>query len=342
MPQRILGPRPAPAVPPSPPTLESTAPVPDQPSLYRTMYRIRRFEETVLDRFSSGVFHGTTHTYCGQEANAAGVLAGIGNADRPDDGRPAGRQDVVVSNHRCHGHFLAYGGDPRALFAELMGRRTGVCGGRGGSQHLQWRGFYSNGILGGTLPVAVGMALAERDTGRDGVVVAFTGDGALGEGALYESLNLASLWRAPVLFVVENNQVAQTTPIHLALAGDLAARFEAFAIPTRHLDTSDVSEILPVAQELLGELRGGAGPRALVLDTRRFGPHSKGDDPRPADELARMRAERDPLVIAGARLDEAERTAIEATADDELATAFARALADEPATLDRAALGRTA
>ncbi|HNB54519.1 MAG TPA: thiamine pyrophosphate-dependent enzyme, partial [Anaerolineales bacterium] len=110
------------------------------PDLYRSLYRLRRFEETVLDNFPRGLFYGTTHTYLGQEANAVGVLT------------PLQPGDLVFSNHRCHGHFLAYGGEMRALFAELMGKATGVCGGRGGSQHLHWQNFYSNGILGGTVP----------------------------------------------------------------------------------------------------------------------------------------------------------------------------------------------
>jgi len=191
-----------------------------QTNYYRTLYLIRRFEETVLAEFSRGVFYGTTHTCIGQEANAVGVLSQIG-AD-----------DIVVSNHRCHGHFLAYGGDPRALFAEMMGKSTGVCGGRGGSQHLHWRSFYSNGILGGTLPLATGMALAEKLLGTGGLAVVFLGDGALGEGVVYESFNFASLWGAPILYVLENNHIAQTTPTRLALAGTIPARFAAFGIPT--------------------------------------------------------------------------------------------------------------
>src|SRR3989304_4386169 len=121
----------------------------DNAALYRSLYLIRTFEETVLENFPRGIFFGTTHTYLGQEADAVGVLSHL---------QPG---DVVFSNHRCHGHYLAYGGDPRALFAELMGKATGVCGGRGGSQHIHWKDFYSNGVLGGTLPLATGMALAE-------------------------------------------------------------------------------------------------------------------------------------------------------------------------------------
>lgn len=288
----------------------------DDAHLYEQLFLIRRFEERVLEAFPSGVFYGTTHTYLGQEANAVGVLA-----HRHDD-------DLVVSSHRCHGHFLAYGGDPRALYAELMGRATGVCGGIGGSQHLQWRNFYSNGILGGTVPLATGMALAEKAKGSSAVAVLFVGDGAFGEGVLYEALNMASLWSAPVLYVVENNHVAQTTPTELALAGSLADRFAAFGIPARTLDSSDVLEITDAAGDLLGQVRGDSSPRALVIETCRFGPHSKGDDPRPPEEVAAMRATRDPVAIQGARLDAQERTAIETDVDTRLTLAFEQAGAD--------------
>ncbi len=186
---------------------------PQTKSCIAALYRIRRFEETVLENFSKGVFYGTTHTYLGQEANAVGVLRNL----------QAG--DIVFSNHRCHGHFLAYGGDPRALFAELMGKASGVCGGRGGSQHLHWRNFYSNGVQGGIVPVATGMALAEKRKGSRAVTVAFLGDGTLGEGVVYEALNMAALWKAPILYVVENNRIAQTTPIEAGSGGQPAGPF---------------------------------------------------------------------------------------------------------------------
>src|SRR5512147_210599 len=146
------------------------AAMPDPVDLYRLLFRIRRFEETVLENFPKGLFFGTTHTYIGQEADAVGVLAHL---------QP---QDFVFSNHRCHGHFLTYGGSTYELFAELMGRSTGVCGGRGGSQHLHWRNFYSNGVLGGIIPVATGMALAEKRLGSGAITIVFLGDGTLGEG----------------------------------------------------------------------------------------------------------------------------------------------------------------
>lgn len=288
---------------------------PDDALLYERIYLIRRFEERVLESFPTGIFYGTTHTYLGQEANAVGVLDHVTHAD------------VVLSSHRGHGHFLAYGGDPRALFAELMGKATGVCGGRGGSQHLQWRGFYSNGILGGIAPIATGAALAERAKGGDALAAVFLGDGAFGEGVVYEALNMAGLWGAPVLFVVEDNGIAQTTPKALALAGSFPDRFAAFGIPAVHLDTSDVRAIHEAAGELVAAVRAGA-PRALVLETCRFGPHSKGDDTRPVDDVARMRAERDPVTIHGARLDDARRREIEAAVDARLDRAYEQAVAD--------------
>lgn len=289
--------------------------------LYRQMLRIRRFEETVLEAFPRGWFYGTTHTGIGQEANAVGVLAL----------RRAG--EVVVSNHRCHGHYLAYGGSMTALAAELMGRATGVCGGRGGSQHLIDKDFYSSGVLGGTLPLAVGMALAERRRRR--LVIVFLGDGALGEGAVYESLNLAALWQLPVYFVIENNRYAQTTPIHLHLAGEIAERFEAFGIPVEAYDTTDVLEIRDLAEAGLARLRSAPGPQALVLHTYRFSPHSKGDDLRDPQEIARFRL-RDPLLVHGARLRPEERRSIDSEVEQEVRQAFEAALAApeaDPASL---------
>jgi TPP-dependent pyruvate/acetoin dehydrogenase alpha subunit len=284
--------------------------------LYRTLYRIRRFEETVLENFPRGVFFGTTHTYLGQEANAAGILAHLQE------------EDIIFSNHRCHGHFLAYGGDMHALFAELMGRATGVCAGRGGSQHLHWRNFYSNGVQGGIVPVATGMALAEKAVQRGTVTLAFIGDGTLGEGVVYEALNLASLWSAPILYVVENNHIAQTTPLELALAGSLSGRFEAFGIPARELDSSDVLEIYAAAGEVIAAVRGEQRPRAMILHTCRFGPHSKGDDTREAQEVERMRKERDPLRMHAGRLTDAERLESEGEVNAEVEAAFRMALED--------------
>ncbi len=284
--------------------------------LYRSLYRIRRFEETVLDNFSRGIFFGTTHTYLGQEADAVGVLTNIQN------------NDIVFSNHRCHGHFLAYGGEPRALFAELMGRATGVCGGRGGSQHLHWKNFYSNGIQGGIIPIATGMALAEKYKRLKTATIAFLGDGTLGEGVIYEAFNMASLWKAPILFVLENNRIAQTTNIEVAVAGNIKARFNAFGIPSQELNTSDILDILPVATDLLEKVRQESSPFALILNTHRFGPHSKGDDTRDPDFVNQLRIHHDPIQIHGNRLNPLEKSSIEAEVDQEIKKAFDAALQD--------------
>lgn len=288
---------------------------------YRLMFLLRRFDETVLENYPRGVFYGTTHTYLGQEANAVGVLGHL---------QPC---DVVFSNHRCHGHFLATGGDPCALFAELMGKSTGVCAGRGGSQHLYWRNFYSNGVQGGIVPIATGMALAEKRKGSGAVVICFLGDGTLGEGIVYEAFNLGSLWQAPILYVIEDNHIAQTTPTELALAGTISARLNAFGIPVCELDTSDVLEISTMAEKLLAEVRSSQSPRGLILHTCRFGPHSKGDDSRSEEEVARLRATRDPVEIQGSRLSPKMRSAIEQEVRVLIQKAYQQATHD-PATSD--------
>lgn len=287
----------------------------DHYTLYRTMLLIRRFEERALAEFSTGKLFGTTHAYIGQEADAVGIF----------DAVEAG--DVVFSSHRCHGHFLAYGGDPYPLAAELMGRATGLVGGRGGSQHIQWRNFYSNGIQGGIVPLATGAALAEKVKHTGNVALVFTGDGTLGEGALYESLNIASLWQLPVLFVVENNRYAQTTPIALGVAGSIAARFAAFDICTWERDTTDVLEIRTAAAEALNYVRSQTRPAALILHTYRFSAHSKGDDIRDRDEIDRAKTH-DPLLTPTLSLSQKQKSEAEAEVGLVIDQAFTQAMND--------------
>jgi len=252
--------------------------------LLARMVLIRTFEESVLDLFARGELFGTTHTGIGQEAVAVGVLSQIT------------RDDVVSSNHRCHGHYLALFDDPAGLMAELMGRSTGLCGGIGGSQHLQRENFYTNGIQGGIVPGAAGMALAEKFKKSGRIAVVFLGDGTLGEGVVYETLNLASLWQLPVLFVVEANGVAQSTPTALQLAGSPAARASAFGIRTAEGDGNDLAAVITLATDAVTYVRRESKPCWLVLNTHRLGPHSKGDDHRPAAELALART-RDPVAL---------------------------------------------
>lgn len=293
-------------------------------TLYERMFFVRRFEETLLDLFSQGKLVGTTHTYIGQEANGVGVI------DHLD---PA--VDTVFSNHRCHGHYLAFADDPFGLLCEVMGRAPGVCGGKGGSQHLCKGNFYSNGVLGSIVPVATGIALAEKRKGTGAVSTVFLGDGTLGEGVTYESLNLASLWTLPVLFVVENNHYAQSTPVELELAGSITARAEAFGVETAELDTTDVEEVHAAAGTAVTRIRETGAPFWLVLHTYRFSPHSKGDDNRDQAEID-SRRERDPLKVAGARLADAERAAIEARCEERLAETVAAAEAAPLATPEAA------
>ncbi len=204
--------------------------------------------------------------------------------------------DFVFSNHRCHGHFLARTDDVEGLIAEVMGKQTGVCGGRGGSQHLCRDGFFSNGIQGGIVPVAAGLALAHKLRGTDNISVVFIGDGTLGEGAVYETLNVASKWKLPLLIVLENNLYSQSTSQPETLAGDICARAEAFDIPAFRSDTWHPESLLTVVEKCVAHIRQQQGPVFLQVDTYRLMAHSKGDDDRDPAEIARYR-ERDPLHL---------------------------------------------
>src|SRR3984885_4759592 len=196
---------------------------------HRAAAAIRGFEQMLLEQFALGRVAGTTHTCIGQEVAAVAVTAAL---DR--------ERDCVFSNHRGHGHFLAYCGEVFPLLAEIFGRPDGVCGGRGGSQHLHCRNFYSNGVQGGTVGNAVGVALAEKRKRSGAVTCAWLGDGTFGEGLVYEAMNIASLWRLPLVFAIEANGIAQTTPTGLQLAGSLAARCRAFDIPAEEVTGTDL------------------------------------------------------------------------------------------------------
>ena len=283
--------------------------------LYSTMYLIRRFEETLLDLFSRGEISGTTHTCIGQEADAAGVVASLDPA-----------RDVVVSNHRCHGHYLALTDDVDGLLREILGREGGVCGGKGGSQHLCAANFYSNGVLGSTVPLATGIALAQRETRQGGIATVFIGDGTLGQGVVYESLNYASLWKLPLLVVVEHNSYAQSTPSALQIAGDVEARAAAFGVETARLASTDVREIGAAAESAVDHVRSTGTPFFLVIDTYRFAPHSKGDDFRAPEEIAERRL-RDPIAVLGADIDAPALAELERAVEERLATAVEEALA---------------
>ncbi len=238
-------------------------------SLYRCMFEIRYVEESLLKLYDRGLIFGTIHTCIGQEVCAVAVTQTL-DADK----------DVVWSSHRGHGHYLAFTGDFKGLVSELLGKASGVCAGIGGSQHLHRGNFYSNGILGGIVPCAVGCAYAEKAKGSGGVVVVFFGDGAIAEGIVYESFNIASLWKLPVLFVLEDNGIAQSTPKQYEHAGDIAHAAKASEFKTTRLRASDVLAVHRGSRSIVAEIRRTSRPHLLVLETYRLGPHSKGDDTR--------------------------------------------------------------
>lgn len=261
------------------------------------MITIRSVEKRLLDLFSQGHLNGTVHTCIGQEACAVGVISAL-DIDR----------DVVFSNHRGHGHYLAYCDDVFGLIAEIIGSPHGVCQGIGGSQHIQRNNFYTNGIQGAGAPIAVGMALAEKLKHSGGVSVVFLGDGTFGEGVVYEAMNIAGLWRLPVLFAVEHNFYAQTTPSEQQHAGDLSERGRSFGLEIRKVDGMDVAAVYTAAKTAIAVCREQQMPQILFMETYRFGPHSKGDDYRDTDEIERFKA-RDPIMALANQLEAMEMIA---------------------------------
>lgn len=247
--------------------------------------RIRSVENALYELFGRGKLHGTIHTCIGQEFSGA-VL-----------GKYLRKNDFVTSNHRCHGHFIGATGDWRGLIDELVGNRDGVCAGIGSSQHLWAKDFISNGQQGGLLPVAAGVALDRKTRGEGGVVVSYLGEGTLGEGILYETLNLDSLWGLPHVVVCENNFYSQSTPQDLGVSGLIAERAFGFGVATVTASTWDLNSLDVALGSAFERARNEGRPTFLVLTTYRLNPHSKGDDNRDAAEIAWFR-DRDPASIA--------------------------------------------
>ncbi|MBX7207584.1 MAG: hypothetical protein K1X78_04710 [Verrucomicrobiaceae bacterium] len=240
---------------------------------------IRETESAFLRLFSEGRLHGTVHTCVGQEFSAVAFAGQLKVGD------------FIFSNHRGHGHYLAFTDDVDGLVAELMGRAGGVCGGIGSSQHLCAPGFFTNGIQGGIVPCATGHALARRLAGPAGSMgVVFIGDGTLGEGAVYESLNLMSLLKAPLLVVCEDNAVAQSTPRSAALAGAVRPRAEAFGLRTWEGTTDEPAQLIALAADALRTVRESGAPGFFHVRVARLNAHSKGDDDRPAELVAALRS----------------------------------------------------
>ena len=230
--------------------------------------RIRKVEEKFLQLFSEGKLNGTVHTCVGQEFSA---IAFAGQLKK---------KDFVFSNHRCHGHYIAFTGDTRGLLAELLGKASGTSGGIGSSQHLCNNNFFSNGIQGGIVPVSAGYALANKLKQNGAIGIVFIGDGTLGEGTLYETMNIISKWEIPLLIVCENNFFAQSTPQHINLAGDIRARAAAFGIKTFKGDTWNPELLMGAAKEAIDYVRDETKPAFFLVETYRLNAHSKGDDDR--------------------------------------------------------------
>ena len=271
------------------------------------MCLIRSFETLLLELFEKGKLFGTTHTYVGQEAIAVSVMENLNFSD------------VVFSNHRCHGHFLAKEDDPEGLLAEIMGRNEGVCGGRGGSQHLHKNNFYSNGIQGGIVSNALGMAFAEKYNKTDNIVVVFMGDGTWGEGLSYEALNMASLWCVPLLVVVENNRYAQSTPIDTNLAGSIAKRVQSFDIEFDEIESNDFDILYPRCYEAINYVRKNKKPFVQIINTYRLNAHSKGDDDRSQKEISEW-WKKDPLKYVETKLSNNDVSQIKLSVEERLQT----------------------
>lgn len=289
------------------------------------MALIRRFDERVLELVGKGEIRGTTHPYVGQEAVAVGACW------------PLAPTDLIISTHRGHGHLLAKGGDPRRLMAELFGKATGYGRGRGGTQHVadfSVGHLGSFGITGGGIPIGTGAALAARLRGSGQVVVAFFGEGAANQGVFHESLNLASLWRLPVVYVCENNLYAMSTHVRDASAVPrIAARAAAYGMPGEVADGMDPLAVATAVGAAVGRARRGEGPTLVECETYRFLGHSRSDRRvyRSREEEESWRA-RDPIpsfqrrVVAAGLLADEETRKILAQAEEEveMAVAFAQ------------------
>jgi len=304
--------------------MSATAPVIESEracGLYRSLVLIREFENALDQLFASGIMRGTAHFCVGQEATAVGLSAALKKGD------------YVISYHRGHGHFLAQGGDPKRIMAELFGKEAGYSFGRGGSQHVSSfeDGFLgSNGITGGGMPVGTGAALALKMKGTGGVSVVFFGDGAANQGAFHESMNLGSIWKLPVVYVCENNLYSMSTHVKDTTAvGDIADRAAAYSIPGVIVDGNNLVEVMDAAETAVERARSGQGPTLIECKTYRLLGHSKSDNRayRTREEEAAWHA-RDPIVHFRQRLmndnilTEEQLNEIDADVDQEIEAAI--------------------
>ncbi len=259
-------------------------------SLYRTMVTIRKFETLAGEMFAAGKIPGFIHLSLGQEASSVGVCSVL----RPDD--------YITATHRSHGHVIAKGGDLKKMFAELMGRKTGYCRGKGGSMHIADFSLGilgANGVVAGGLPIVVGAGLSIKLRGTDQVAVSFFGDGAANRGPFHEALNMAAIWKLPIVFVCENNCFASTTRTSYACSiTDIAVRAKGYNMPGVSVDGNDVLAVRQSASDAVARARRGEGPTLLENKTYRLRGHFEGDPQKYRDqaEVAEWKEKNDPLV----------------------------------------------
>jgi pyruvate dehydrogenase E1 component alpha subunit len=290
--------------------------------MYERMQAIRQFELAVREDFSQGKIPGFVHLYAGEEAVAVGVCSHL-----TDD-------DFITSTHRGHGHCIAKGCDLKGMMAEIFGKATGLCRGKGGSMHIAdvSRGMLgANGIVGGGPPLAAGAGLTAKLNGRGQVSVCFFGDGASNQGTFHEAVNLASIWKLPVVFVAENNQYAESTPVTYSTSVEnIADRAGGYSIPGVVVDGQDVIAVYEAAGVAIRRARAGEGPSLVECKTYRHYGHFEGDAQRykTPDEMALYTGERDPIkvfqktVLASGLLTEAELNEVEQKVRDEVAAAL--------------------
>ena len=267
--------------------------------MYRRMVMIRLFEEQVNELYMRALMPGLAHLYIGEEAVAVGICEAL---------RPT---DYVTSTHRGHGHCLAKGASPDRMFAELLGKEAGYCRGKGGSMHIAdpaTGNLGANAIVGGSTGIATGAALSSKRLGKDDVAVCFFGEGALGQGVLYEVMNLAALWKLPVIYVCENNLYTEDTHFSETTAGDILARGTAFGVAAESVDGQDVMAVNAVAKKMIERARRGEGPSFLLCNTYRYTGHHVGDINREyyrsKQEEQQWKTQRDPIQNFGAWLIE--------------------------------------
>jgi len=260
--------------------------------MYRQMLMIRLFEESANDLYTRALMPGLAHLYIGEEAIAVGICQAL----NPDD--------YITSTHRGHGHCLAKGAQLDRMFAELLGKEAGYCKGKGGSMHIadpETGNLGANAIVGGSAGIATGAALSAKRLKTNQVAVCFFGDGAMGQGLLYEVMNMAALWKLPVIYVCENNLYNEYTHNSETLAGDMVTRAAGFGIPGETIDGQDVRKVYATAKQIVNRVRSGAGPAFLVCNTYWFHGHHVGDVKRDyyrsKEEEQMWKTERDPVKI---------------------------------------------